>query len=247
MAVERGIITSVHIPKTGGVSLKKFWVDLFGAENVFFSYPNKGGLYRASEEGLFRQPNPFMYQLKRRLIETNLGRFLYQSIYKATRPNIAILHDEIVPPECKVVHGHFTPDHFAKTIKDARLVTVLREPLDRAKSHYKYLRDHVRIMAIKKEFFRPNMSFEEFAELPYQTNYQYRHLHGVSLNKFDVVGTMKALDCYCKNFDPEGNVSLSKLNTTAGDVSVSEQFKNRFQQLNSLDYQIYNEALLRTS
>lgn len=237
------IITSIHIPKTAGISLKKFWVDLYGVENTFFLYPNKGGLYRASSEGTFRQPSPAMYQIKNILLSTEIGRLLYKVLYKNTKTKTATIDEKLLPVECKVVHGHFTPNHFKNTITDARLVTVLRDPLERAKSHYKYLEAHSKIMAIDPQYFIRGMSFEDFTMLPYQINFQSSYLNDLSLSSFDAVGTVNDLNCYCKKFDLNEKLQVAKLNTTIGEVFVSEQFKEKFKKMNRNDYDLYTEAL----
>jgi hypothetical protein len=55
---------SVHIPKTAGTSLRKFYVDLYGADRVYFHYEHRGGFYNASSEHILLKPSNVLYQMK---------------------------------------------------------------------------------------------------------------------------------------------------------------------------------------
>lgn len=244
---------SVHINKTGGTSLRKFYVDVFGKDRVYFYYPNEGGLHKASDERAeLLISRPILYWARDILIQSELGRQLYQLLHNIRQAkrvkSIHILQQSDLPEDFAVVHGHFQPDYLGQTIPKGRMVTVLREPIARAESNYRYWKRLAAIgHQIPETWFDPTMSFEDYAEYPDMVNFQSKALVGFSLSSFTQVGVTERLDCFCRFFDPKGRVPLLRLNVTraVGRVDISDSFRAKFQNMNYLDYALYREAQAR--
>ena len=94
-----------------------------------------------------------------------------------------------VPPETRVVHGHFLAAKYARVFPEARFVVWLREPLQRLASHYHYWKREPDLEnATCRRLIEEDMSLDAFASLPEMRNVQSRFLSGVALERFAFVG-----------------------------------------------------------
>lgn len=74
--------------------------------------------------------------------------------------------------------------------------SVVREPLERMKSHYEYWYRNSGLDRFGVVIpFESSMSFETFALLPQLSNYQTRAL-GIDPSRFRLIGTTESLDAY---------------------------------------------------
>ena len=87
-----------------------------------------------------------------------------------------------------VIHGHFHIRDRADLLDGARLVTYLRDPVQRVISSYYF---HMRPDTdnwLAPQIQAAGLSLEDFARLPEQRNLQYRMLRPVPLERFDFIG-----------------------------------------------------------
>lgn len=128
---------SVHVPRTGGSSLRKFWIDLYGPEKVLLYSRETERFHRAEDDGMLSRANPVLYFLRDIMVACNLNRF-YRLIrdldYQRRRVKEYSGGDY---SEFRVIHGHFPPVLITDLVKgDVSFVTVIRDPLERTLSAY---------------------------------------------------------------------------------------------------------------
>lgn len=245
MLTERPI-ASIHIPRTGGSSVRKFWLDTYGSDKVWLYSLDTGGFHRAAEDGIFNRANPAFYFMRDILAASKLGR-LYELINQIAHQRRESKKSADLPSDFRVVHGHFSPDFIMGKVGEVSLVTVIRDPLERALSGYFFLRN---LESVEKKrmppWYRLGMKFEEFAFLDEMTNYQTKFLEGNDLSLFDLVGTTDQLECFCRVFDSQGRVSVSRLNSSnRPDIQLTEDFLYNFRDAHALDYNLYEAAQQR--
>jgi len=245
MLTERPI-ASIHIPRTGGSSVRKFWLDLYGSDKAWLYSIDTGGFHRAAEDGIFNRANPALYFIRDILATSRLSG-LYRLINQTAHQRREAKKSVDLPPDFRVVHGHFSPDFIMSKIGDVRLVTVIRDPLERTLSGYFFLRNLEPVEDKRMPpWYRRGMSFEEFAFLDEMINYQTKFLADHDLSIFDLVGTTNQLECFCRFFDPRGTVGVSRLNSSnRPEIRLSEDFLSRFKDKYSPDYNLYEVAQQR--
>lgn len=92
-------------------------------------------------------------------------------------------------------------------------------------------------------WYEDNMSFREFAFLKPIINYQAKFLEGTDLSTFGLVRTTENLECFCRFFDPEETVGVSRLNAASRqEVDLSGDFMSRFKRGHQEDYRLYEIA-----
>ena len=239
-------IASVHIPKTGGTTLRDFYSRTYGVDNVLRYSVETDKFHRLSDDGILsRRTIPAYYHVRNILIATRAGRYMYNKIrshdnYKADTNGYSEL-----PFDFKVVHGHFRPSRINDHLDEVRLVTVVREPLERALSGYFFLKKVENAAAQNgtlPDWYTRGMKLDDFLFLPEMTNYQSKFLEGLD-NRFDTIGTTDELECFCRRIEPESEISLRVLNTTKRpEYYLSERNRREFLDRNKEDYDLYNYA-----
>jgi len=244
MFSEQQKIASVHIPKTAGTTLRKFWTDLYGPENVYLYFEDSRQFLRSCDSGIIDRTNPAVLFVRDILFSLNLQP-LYRRIADSVRKHEKTTESSLLPGDFAVVHGHFTADFISGIDPTLRLVTVIRDPLERALSHYFYWNKFASIDSKPKpEGYYFGMSFEEFSELPEMINFQTKYLGSRNISDFKYVGVTEQLDRYCRYFDPNGKIPQFRLNTTKrSPINLSDDFVASFRQANYSDYQLYETAL----
>lgn len=239
-------IASVHIPRTGGSSVRKFWLDFYGSDKVWLYSIDTGGFHRAAEDGIFSRGNPALYFVRDILVTSRLSR-LYRLINQIAHQRREARKSIDLPPDFRVVHGHFSPNFIMGKAGDVRLVTVIRDPLERTLSGYFFLRNLEPVEDRRMPpWYKPDMPFEEFAFLDDMINYQTKFLKGYDLSLFDLVGTTDQLACFCRFFDPQGRVGVARLNSSnRPEMRLTEDFLSHFRDTYSLDYNLYEAAQQR--
>jgi len=238
---------SVHTVKTGGTSLLAFYRDVYGAENVY-SYkhqPDGNSHFVCLGDSIKDQHlnTPLVENIKHTLLGSKTGQLIYNLARKsANRVLPPVLTKELPPEEFSVLHGHFNSAQFA--IPNAQHITVLRQPDKRILSHYNFYCGLAATGGQLPPDFTPGMTFKEFIQLDSQINLQAQYLAGRPLEEFTHVGITERLDQYCRNFNPDGSVTIPHLNKSVNfaTTKIEASTWNLFRELNELDYCLYGEA-----
>lgn len=223
------MLISIHIPKTAGFAFREHLDSIF--KNEIFHY------YDMEYE--FTEPRKpiLLTQLYRKwkLIKLNLKGFGH------------------ITPMHKCIHGHFRASTFLMSFPDAKLVTWLRDPVERVASHYYYwLREPDYGSDVCKYLHKRKLTLEQFSELDYVRNFQFRYLNGVPLEKFWFVGIQEEYKRDIKRFYTllgqemtEKNIKDNKNPNKPVDkkYDIQPEIRNKIINLNDLDYNIYNQAL----
>lgn len=161
-----------------------------------------------------------------------------------------------IPTNCSIIHGHFVADHFDDVISNPFRTVVLRDPLDRMISHFKYWKEAKGVTNHRIDIpFDINMTFIDFQSSQCLQNFQSSALGSLSINDFDLVGVTQKLPNFVNNFVKrcpiQGRVTtedLRKLNSSPGKTDyhqfgIDVNFIKKFKCANELDYMNYNRAL----
>ena len=215
----------VHIPKAAGTSLKQSIVSRVGEDSVTFKYD------RPMSDGPL----------------TRRGKCLIASLSGQQ-------------PERAITFGHFLAGYFARFTMlgfekrpELRYVTFLREPLQRAISHYYFWkRTYIGGHKVWDRFTKEDWSLERFLLSKEHANFQSQFLWNFPIKSFDFVGlaeryeesvamlgmafpVLEGLAIRVENSNPE----KSGDNGYQIDSTLAEHFK----QLNADDYALYEEAV----
>lgn len=227
-------IISMHIEKTGGTSMMRFFCDLYGPENVYFYHPRVG----------FKRQDQDSAYLRRTVIGDVIKDIVRRCprIYRTIRASLHRRESKSseykVPQNFSVIHGHFSYGDIC--VPGAMYVTVLREPLQRNRSHFDDVSKWNGVVYTPSS----KLSYSQFAFHESLVNFHAKRIGVHGLKPFSYVGMTERLEEYCRLFDPYGRVRLQKLNKSLT-PSVSEpqhDFLSRFMNTHALDYKLYSEA-----
>ena len=191
----------------------------------------------------------------------------YQSFHKSTKEeqNKLILDSIESPKKVKkdsFVFGHFYPvkylgkNNFNK--KEFRLITFLREPLERLASHYSFWTNSKKDHYLWTKMTKENWTFKEFCLSEEMKNFYSQYLIHVPISNFDFVGTQENIkqdwERLCKFLEIEF-VELPKINETPNQIirtlfkktpkeilkKLSDQDKQEIEEFHSLDVDLYKK------
>lgn len=218
-------IVIVHIPKAAGTSLKKAIENKVGADNVYFDY-------------------------NRPLAKRDLQRKVHCLISSITAK----------PRAEALIFGHFLAGKYAKfngayfkSRKKIAYVTFLRDPLQRAISHFFFWkRTAVEGHRVWERFTRENWSLERFLLSKEHTNLQAKFLWRFPLNQFDFIGLTEHFDDSVKMLGyifpllkdlPIKTENSNPGNTVGVNYTVDSCLASEFICRNKLDYALYSQAV----
>lgn len=163
--------------------------------------------------------------------------------------------EQPIPPEVKVIHGHFAADKYQTLFPEAKKIVWLRHPLFRLISEYFFAKTiNDRANAIHAQLLEKNLGILEFAQIPQMRNFLSQKIAGVQLEKFDFVGIQEfyredlaALKQFLgwQNFQPTVKNSnqypayYQCLQEIIGDRTLI----NELAKLNAEDLELYDRAL----
>ena len=218
------MLISVHIPKTAGSTYQKHLRSIFG-KNICYDFTDQ-------------------YDFVDPASPTMLMRIL-RMLHAAKRGRASIRDTD----EC--ITGHFRASKYYALYPDAKLVTWVRDPVERVISHYyHWLRHPTRRHSVCHRLHKENLSLVQFAEIPEMRNLQFRYLDGINVEEFWFVGVQEYFDemmpLFYKQmrlpnqFFPAENVNKKN---ASDKYSIDMETKKYIRELNSKDQELYLFAL----
>jgi hypothetical protein len=200
------------------------------------------------------------------LLETHLGSRLtldYES-YGALAPSsresqIAnVLHHPVSVGEGEIIYGHFYPvKYFGRAHHpNYKIVTILREPLERLISHYFYWkRTKHPSHYVYKKFETESWTLENFIMSEDLRNFYCQFFSFFPLQRFDYIGVYERLEWSVHQcleaLDLEIQFNALPHLNSSGDIQerrglLSESFISEARDFHSKDYIIYNRIYNRS-
>ena len=196
------MILSVHIPKTGGVSVRNVLKEQYGPGFVLHYWQ----------------------------ITDAWGRVLPE-----------------VPESAQCVHGHFQTDQLTGKFPDAKLITWVRDPVERVVSSYCHrLRDPDPQHPVCQELHARKLSLVEYAALPMVRNEMTHFFGSKQPQDFSFIGLMEhfeaSLDCMNKVLGcPGAQVRRDNVNPEkkSENYELDPSIRYEIEQLNESDVSLY--------
>ena len=189
----------------------------------------------------------------------------YQTFHRLTKEEQfkSILDSLESPKEVKkdaFVFGHFYPvkylgkNNFKKN--DFRLITFLREPLERLASHYSFWTNSKKDHYLWRKMTKEKWNFKQFCLSKEMKNFYSQYLIHVPISSFDFIGTQENInkdwERLCKFLEIEF-VELPKINETPNKIfrgllkktpkqihkNLSDQDKEEIEEFHSQDVNLY--------
>lgn len=220
------MVISVHLPKTAGSTFRDTLALVYG-DAMFYDYGDQFGFVDV------RPPTPAMQAIRWR------RRLRYRPYIKASD---------------KCIHGHFLASKYLDKYPDAKLITWMRDPVERVVSHYHYWkRKPDPAHSICRHLVDNKLSLLEFAQLAQMRNLQARYLDNVPLSRFSFVGLQAHFDAMIETLWPLLGVPAVPVQTknTNASKSVGANYeldasvRAQIAELNSADVALYSEAVER--
>lgn len=221
------MILSVHMPKTAGTTFRQILVDIYGSQ-IFFDYCDQYNFVDPQKPSLV----------------TQVGRLVRSGRFKQFR---------FSPRSSdRCIHGHFRASKYLPRYNDAKLITWLRDPVERVASHYyHWLRHPDPYHSLSRKLNVEKLSLEDFARLEPMQNLQYRYLDGVPIERFGFVGVQEHLEAMLPrlfSFLEAPSVTLKTKNVNQEKAlnkryELSSETRALIESLNHKDRDIYNYAL----
>jgi len=154
-----------------------------------------------------------------------------------------------------IIVGHIFPIRYVNQSnlnEEFKLVTILRDPIERLISHYNFFKENTFPGHYLWERFQlQGESFKEFAFSPEMQNIYSSYVSGVDIELFTYIGVYEDLEASVKTcldlFDisyPPGVVLPVKNKTNSNNVvNISSELEQSLKAFHSDDYAIYNFAL----
>ncbi len=239
----RSKLIHLHIAKTAGTSIRRLFVDEFGASGVMY-YDHLLNKAIRSSHRVTASERPALDQVKQVVHRRRLHSYvrpLFIGVKKlegfaAVDPAKLAAMDSF-----DAFTGHFNARDVERWgLADQTVVSVIREPLQRTWSNYnQWQRTHA-IGGGKEweERFSRGQSFEDFALDPSMQNFQTRQLGNLPLR---ALGIQEALPEFLEEIGLNVPVNLPHLNVHTGAAmpNLSPSFMNEFATLNTEDYALY--------
>jgi hypothetical protein len=159
-----------------------------------------------------------------------------------------------IKPQTKVLHGHFTFNELHLVIDkypDAKLITFLRQPVDRVISNYTFFKKRILTGKVEKDQkHRINEHLTTYAQLPKSRNRMHTFLDGLKLDELYFIGLVETFESDCKKLFQSLNLNIETIPFAnknmlirASDLSVSGNEIKELEKLNQKDILLYRKVL----
>lgn len=205
-----GVVLSVHIPKTGGVSFRKILAQLY-EEDFLLKYWQMTDAY---------------------------GRVVTS-----------------IPENIRCIHGHFHTDALLPAYPEAKLITWVRDPVERVVSSYFHrLRDPDWAHPVSRELHEKKLSLTEFAALELMRNETARFFGSRQPADFAFIGRMETFESSLARFLEEFGFSQVPIpcenrnpDRQTSRYPLDDDTRAKIAALNELDLAIYDDVCRRAA
>lgn len=239
------MIISIHIPKTAGTTFRNYLHKVFDG-GVLHDY----GLDAPELNDLFDSSFPDIATIR------DKGYFDIRLLSEG----ILEFKQALRSRRIRAIHGHFDINKYLGIFPRATYLVWLRDPLERALSHYQFLQ---RILSdptdeTNSSIYYGRLSFDDWMLRPENINLQYRLTLG-DLTRFHFVGITEQFDRSLsvfrkiagldqKSFDfPAWPENVNPRKRLKARYKTSKQTREQFTELNQADIVLYNEAVARVN
>lgn len=198
----------VHIPKTAGTSFRIAIERDIKLDKILYDYGKNS-----------KTTSPF-------IVDT-----LYSD-------NILSLPYVLQKNDIKFIIGHFNVGKYLTIFEKPKIVTFIRDPLQRIVSEYKH----------KQRLDNYKQSFETFYMQDNQQNKQFKFLQGVKLKDIFFMGLTEEYHKSITLFNKKTNLNIKELILNRSEKSIhseyeiSEKTRKILEELNDKDMELYREA-----
>jgi hypothetical protein len=161
---------------------------------------------------------------------------------------------DLVPAGTKFIHGHFLADAFDDLFPDRRLVTWVRDPVERLLSNYHhFLRSPDMRDDCCRALLERKLDLRQFADLEWMRNYTAHYLANKPVGAFAFVGIAERFEesirLFCESFGFRDATRIPRDNTNperAGEAyALSPEDRAYIRERNAGDLAWYAEASAR--
>ena len=263
-------LISLHIPKTAGTSFRNTLTSVYGGRGVV-RVDIAGHSHLAapadcsSDSGRRIQPAPagrFPDSFIAPLLNSYWFNYIKWAIWHTisprragASPNLNPAPPDVLPPEARVIHGHFRYAHLLEKYELDRnipVITWLRDPVERVISNYFYLHKVLHeamelVNAPLDVLNRMERSLIEYAQLSLNCNRMSKFLKDLDLSELRFVGIVEHME--------EDLSDLAKLlgwpayetyfHNTGKDrkMMVGQTIRDEIAEFNRQDVELYEQAL----
>ena len=148
------------------------------------------------------------------------------------------------------IFGHFFPVKYLGDLSNNktnfRLITFLRDPIERLASHYNYWQKNEFAHYVRTKMIRENWSFKEFCLSKEMKNFYIQYLIHIPPSTFDFVGIHERIDkdweklCDFLEIKYE---KLPKINSSPNSIikELSDEDKKQIEDYHSADISLYSK------
>ncbi len=153
----------------------------------------------------------------------------------------------------KVVHGHFKFNEISNlnNFKNAKIITWVRDPVDRVISNYFFFKKRISLEIYNSDLQkRKNESVIEYASLDASRNRMHRFLDGLDINSIFFIGLTEYFDIDLNFLAKKlnwGPIEIPRINDNSefksGLPTVTQEERKIISDLNKIDIELYRKAL----
>jgi hypothetical protein len=241
---------SVHIEGTTNASFLAELGGIYGTEQVLVYQLSRKRFVRLSE--LPNNPAANLLRLGKDLLESTplLNQIIPDGDYNRSDSGSGFTLEDL-PPNTAVVHGHFKPDLFQDIYDNPFVSVVLKDPLERMITLYKdWKRKKSEVDWRVNLPFDPKLPFTEFALQEDFINYQSQSLGDRRLGDYDLVGVAECQAGFIAQLKNQDWTDYMIMESPGyqlkkppyKNLGISSEFVDEFQEVNQMDYSIYQQA-----